>query len=120
MRQSRVLTVLAVLTVLLLLSAGPAAPTDPQWEYGTYEVIHQTKGRAQKTFRWQTRQSVVSAQDNKFRLFMKLGIYCNIETAHELMLWNHLGKEGWEFVTHHAISTQQADSTLTIFRRLRK
>ena len=83
MRQSRsnVFSVLVVLGVVLLLSAGPAAPADPQWEYGTYEVIHQTKGRVQRTFRWQTRESIVSAEEDKFHLFMKLGIYCTIETV---------------------------------------
>lgn len=125
MRQGKfnVFTVLAVLTVVLLLSAGQADPTDqavPQWEYGTYEVIEQTTGRLHRIVRWQTREKVVSATEDKFRLFMKLGIYCTKDTAHELMLWNHLGEEGWEFVTHQSASTRKVDRTMTVFRRLRK
>ena len=124
MRQSRlnVFWGLAVLSVVLLVSAGPAAPdaqAGPQWEYGTYEVAGQARRRVPRTFRWQTRESIVSAEEDKFHLFMKLGIYCTIETAHELMLCNHLGKEGWEFVTHHSASTLHGNRTMTIFRRLR-
>ena len=125
MRQSKfyVFSVMAVLTVVLLLSAGPAdpaSPASPQWEYGTYEIIERTTGRVQRTFSWQTQKDSVSAPEDKFRLFVKLGIRCTRGTAHELMLWNHVGKEGWEFVTYQSDSTLEADRTMTIFRRLRK
>jgi len=114
---------MAVLTVVLLLSAGPAdpaSPASPQWEYGTYEIIEKTTGRVQRTFRWHTQNDFVVATEDKFRLFVKLGIRCTKETAHELMLWNHVGKQGWEFVTYRSVSTLEANRTMTIFRRLRK
>ncbi len=122
MRQSRlnVFSVLAVLSVILLLSAAPDAPAGPQWEYGIYEVVEQTTGRLQRTLRWQTKDEVVTAEEDKFRLFRKLDIYCTQETAHDLMLWNRLGSEGWEFVEHYAVSTLQNDRKVTIFRRPRK
>ena len=125
MRQSRfyVFSVMAVLTVVLLLSAGPAdpaSPASPQWEYGTYEIIEQTTGGVQRTFRWHTQNDFVVAPEDKFRLFVKLGIRCTRKTAHELMLWNHVGKQGWEFVTYRSVSTLEVNRTMTIFRRLRK
>ena len=90
-----------------------------QWEYGVYEVktTYQEGQNPLTQTKWITREGETVA-GAKSQLFRKLGAQEVMSDKHDIVLWNHLGEQGWHYV-------EQFDKTLTpaitqsqtIFRR---
>ena len=114
-----VFSFLAIVSLMFLMSAGETPPSGVRWEYGVYEIVEQSMRRPKIAFHWRSPDGDVSAEGHKFRLFRKLGIEATEQTAHELMLWNHLGDQGWEFVAYFTASQRELDRKVSVFRRAR-
>ena len=120
-------SLLVGLLVIGMLSAGGVGPDKPTWEYAVYEVrqVYNEKWDLPwDHFYWLARGAnhvanrrvgvrEVSA-DTKAGLFTRLGAQNSQIEHHDLLLWNHLGNQGWEYVEQFQVSRGH---TQTVFRR---
>lgn len=117
------IALLLALSVTVILLGGQTSSSNSsseRWEYAVYEVeTTYANGTVFSTsFRWITNDAEVAAGGEKFRLFKKLGAQEVMANKHDLVLWNHLAGQGWEYI-------EQFDKTLgtnatqsqTVFRR---
>ena len=119
MRQSTaafLLSGLLILGVVSLLSAQSASE-NPRWEYASYEFSRQMQGDTEPHFYWHTRQGSVHAEGERFRLFRKLGIQTAAAKSPGIVLWNYMGDQGWEYVSHFDQTSAVRERTMTVFRR---
>ena len=117
------LLLLGGVLVIGILGAGEVGPENQTWEYAVYEVLvrYDREGNiAWQRFYWYTKDTrePVTADDKKFRLFLKLGAQQTLTDYHDLVLWNHLGAQGWEYVEQFQKSpNKNTVHTQTVFRR---
>ncbi len=105
-----------VLAVVSLLSAQSASQ-NPRWEYAAYEMTQGIQGDTQVHFYWHTRQGSVHAEGKRFRLFRKLGIQTAAANTPGIVLWNHMGDQGWEYVAQFDETSALRLRAVTVFRR---
>ena len=130
-------SLLVGLLIIGILCASEAGPHNRAWQYAVYEVqqVYNEEGDlTRQHFYWYTRGAtrvadrragvnVVSAK-GKYGLFNKLGAQNSQVEHHELLLWNHLGAQGWEYVEQFQKSVEGRPGfkefevrTQTVFRR---
>jgi len=115
---------LAGIVIVGLVAGGEgSSPRPERWEYAVYEVregLDAEQNPAWTKYYWYGRESTdpIFAEDRKFRLFIKLGAQETLADFHDLVLWNHLGSQGWEYVEQfkEAIGPRTT-RTQTVFRR---
>ncbi len=123
-------SLLVGLLVIGMLSAGGVGPDKPTWEYAVYEVRQASDQHgdiAWDHFYWRERGANTVANrrvglrewstDTKAGLFSRLGAQNSQVEHHDLLLWNHLGNQGWEYVEQFQKSFGRSEITQTVFRR---
>lgn len=113
---------LVLICGFVILCAGKPAPQYAKWEYAVYQAqteYDRDGNVAWRRFEWYSKGKTVPvwAEGEKFRLFCKLGAQETLTDYHDVVLWNHLGDQGWEYVEQFASSIGNHTIVQTVFRR---
>ena len=123
-------SLLVGLLIIGTLCAGEVGPDNPTWEYAVYEVrqVYNEKWDLQwEHFYWYSKGATTVANrrvgvrevsaGKKYELFNRLGAQNSQIEHHDLLLWNHMGSQGWEYTEQFQQHVGRAVHTQTVFRR---